>query len=84
MCMIHDNNYDDSYHCAQLACCEEYGFYEKKDFEEYTSLEFEGHQLCVIRQYDKFLRMLYGNYMQLPPEEMQQPKQYGSVRFYHK
>ncbi|MBR0492692.1 MAG: LicD family protein [Muribaculaceae bacterium] len=84
MCMIHDNNYDDSYHCAQLACCDEYGFYEKKDFEEYTSLEFEGHQLCVIRQYDKFLRMLYGNYMQLPPEEMQQPKQYGSVRFYHK
>lgn len=81
---IQDKSFLNSSHCAQLACCDEYGFYEKKDFEEYTTLEFEGHQLCVIKAYDKVLRQLYGDYMQLPPVEDQVPKQSHSVRFYHK
>ncbi len=76
--------YDKSLHCAQVACCDEYGFYEKKDFEEYTTLEFEGHQLMVIKEYDKVLRMLYGDYMQLPPEEDQIPKQADYIDFYLK
>lgn len=81
---ITSSKYVDSSHCAQLACCDEYGYYEKKDFEEYTTLEFEGHQLCVIRAYDKVLRMLYGDYMQLPPEKDRKPKQSHFVKFYHK
>ena len=76
--------YATSNHCAQLACCDEYGFYEKKDFEEYTTLEFEGHQLSVIKEYDKVLRLLYGDYMQLPPVEEQVPKQSHYIRFYKK
>lgn len=82
--VIRDNSYADSAHCAQLACCDEWGFYEKKDFEEYTTLEFEGHQLMVIKEYDKVLRLLYGDYMQLPPEKDQVPKQSDYIRFYHK
>lgn len=31
-------------------------------------LSFEGHMLRVPEQYDYFLRRLYGDYMQLPPE----------------
>lgn len=81
---IQDSSYVNSSHCAQLACCDEYGFYEKKDFEEYTTLEFEGHQLMVIKEYDKVLRQLYGDYMQLPPEESRVPKQSSTIRFYQK
>ncbi len=76
--------YANSSHCAQLACCDEWGFYEKKDFEEYTTLEFEGHQLMVIKEYDKVLRQLYGDYMQLPPEDKRKPKQSHFIRFYLK
>ena len=81
---IQDNSYVNSSHSAQLACCDEYGYYEKKDFEEYTTLEFEGHQLMVIKQYDKVLRQLYGDYMQLPPEGSRVPKQSSSIHFYLK
>lgn len=31
--------------------------------------EFEGHQLCVYKEYDSLLRNYYGDYMQLPPED---------------
>ncbi len=82
--LINDKSFFESSHCAQLACCDEYGFYEKKDFEKYTTLEFEGHKLCVIKEYDKVLRSLYGDYMQLPPIEDQQPKQADYIKFYKK
>lgn len=81
---IRDKSFAGSSHCAQLACCDEYGFYEKQDFEEYTTLEFEGHQLMAIKEYDKVLRLLYGDYMQLPPEESRVPKQSTSTRFFFK
>ncbi len=81
---ITSSKFESSSHCAQLACCDEYGFYEKNDFVEYTSLEFEGYQLSVIKEYDKVLRFLYGDYMQLPPVEHQVPKQSDYIRFYHK
>ena len=76
--------YADSTHCAQLACCDEYGYYDKADFKEYTTLEFEGHQLMAIKQCDKVLRQLYGDYMQLPPEKDRKPQQSHYIKFYHK
>ena len=81
---ITSSKYANSSHCAQLACCDDYGFYEKKDFEEYITLEFEGHQLMVIKEYDKVLRQLYGDYMQLPPENKRKPKQSHFIKFFHK
>lgn len=81
---IQDKAFANSSHCAQLACCDEYGYYEKNDFEEYTTLAFEGYQLMVIKEYDKVLRLLYGDYMQLPPEASRVPKQSSSIRFFHK
>lgn len=35
---------------------------------EYIDVEFEGHSFKAIKEYDAFLRNVYGDYMQLPPE----------------
>lgn len=38
-------------------------------FQEFELIEFEGHQLPIVKAYDEMLKSLYGDYMQLPPEE---------------
>ena len=44
-------------------------FYPKSYFESYTEVEFEGQKFMATSEYDKYLRQIYGDYMQLPPEE---------------
>ncbi len=44
------------------------GRIEKKGFFECIDVEFEGHIFKVTSNYDKYLKNIYGNYMQLPPE----------------
>lgn len=41
----------------------------KKDFTQVLDAEFEGHQVKIMSGYDDYLRTIYGDYMQLPPEE---------------
>lgn len=41
--------------------------------EEVTELPFEGHMLMAPAGYDQVLREIYGDYMQLPPEESRVP-----------
>lgn len=38
-------------------------------FDNYIMLDFEGKQFQCIQKYDEFLRIFYGDYMQLPPVE---------------
>ena len=38
-------------------------------FEEYEEMSFEGMMFSVVKGYDKYLTLLYGDYMKLPPEE---------------
>jgi len=38
-----------------------------------TELEFEGHKFFAPRDYDAHLKMRYGNYMLLPPEDKRTP-----------
>jgi len=39
----------------------------------FTELEFEGKAFRSVANYDKYLKMLYGDYMKLPPKEKQKP-----------
>ena len=41
--------------------------------EEQIELPFEGHLLPVPKEYDIYLRAIYGDYMELPPEAERQP-----------
>ena len=38
-------------------------------FEEFTTVEFEDKKLCAIKDYKTYLTIIYGDYMQLPPED---------------
>ena len=40
-------------------------------FGEGISAEFEGQSVRIPREYDRYLKHLYGDYMELPPEEKQ-------------
>lgn len=41
----------------------------KEDFENIVLKEFEGYQIPVMSGYDRYLHLIWGNYMELPPEE---------------
>ena len=45
----------------------------KEWFKEYTDYEFEGHKFRGIKNYDAFLKYMYGDYMTLPPENKRDP-----------
>ena len=38
-------------------------------YKEYTEHEFEGLMVKIVKQYDHFLKQIYGDYMKLPPVE---------------
>ena len=40
-----------------------------KIFAEYEEMSFEGMRFSVVKEYDKYLTLLYGEYMKLPPKE---------------
>lgn len=40
----------------------------KSFIEEFVELEFEGHHFMASAHYDAWLRLIFGDYMQLPPE----------------
>ena len=44
-------------------------FMPREWFESYTELEFEGKHYPAIAHYDGYLRHLFGDYLQMPPEE---------------
>ena len=59
-----------------------YDTYPSDLFEEYIMVTFEDHQFKAIRQYDLWLKVCYGNYMQLPPIEKRKGKH--SIIAYYK
>lgn len=44
-------------------------FFRKEVYDSIGLLPFEGRNYPAIKQYDRYLTQLYGDYMQLPPEE---------------
>ena len=59
---------------AGFAVGPESWLFERSFLEDVIDLEFEGHMVKAPLNYDKFLRVLYGDYMKLPPLEEQIPK----------
>lgn len=47
--------------------------FDKHIIDGYILLDFEGRRYMAIKGYDSYLTELYGNYMQLPPEEKRKP-----------
>lgn len=50
--------------------------------EELVDVSFEGHHFLAPKRYDDFLRVRYGDYMQLPSENQRHP--YHSFHYYWK
>lgn len=64
--------YDEADEVAAIVDCHYGGERErmpKNVFEPRRKFEFEGHQLWGSEGYDLYLSNLYGNYMELPPED---------------
>jgi len=45
------------------------GKYKRDDWKEWTTAEFEGREFPIPVNYDGMLRIMYGDYMKLPPED---------------
>ena len=48
-------------------------------FGEGVEVEFEGVKVKAPKEYDKWLRLIYGDYMKLPPAEQQIPHHYTGI-----
>ncbi len=55
--------------------------FPKNWVDDYIDVEFEGYMFKGIKQYDKYLRKLYGEYMELPPEEKQKTHHYFIAKY---
>jgi len=76
------NDYKTAKFLGQCSCLDDGPIlFPRKDFEDYVLLDFEKYKFFAIKGYDHHLRQLYGDYMQLPPPEERQPKQYW-IKFY--
>lgn len=42
--------------------------FNRELFDEYTDVEFEGHKIMAIKNYDYNLKKIYGDYMKIPNE----------------
>ena len=60
---------DTRFGAAILGCYGEKEVIRKEAFLAYVSLPFEDRHYQALQDYDRYLRALYGDYMQWPPEE---------------
>ncbi len=61
--------FEESKYIANMVWSPFFDIFEKSDFAEYMYAEFEGISVRIPKKYDKILKNIYGDYMQLPPEE---------------
>lgn len=72
-------------HWSQLCCCDDgvKSYHNMDVLSDFQMKPFEDEQFMVMKGYDGFLRNIYGDYMQLPPENERKPRFHSSV-FYWK
>lgn len=76
--------YDGAKYVGQCTCLDDGPIqFDSADFASYVPLKYEDSEFMSIVGYDRNLRQLYGDYMQLPPEDSRHPKQYW-IKFYWK
>ena len=51
-------------------------------FARYELKEFDGHEFYVISAYDEYLRLVFGDYMQLPPVDKRKPHHIAYMNLY--
>ncbi|MBQ3750943.1 MAG: LicD family protein [Bacteroidales bacterium] len=62
---------------GQMSCLDDGPIlFSKLDFQNTVLLDFEDTRFRAMNGFDNILRQIYGEYMQLPPEEKRVPKQY--------
>lgn len=49
------------------------GIVYSKYFKEFIDIDFEGCNFMIIKEYDSYLKDIFGDYMKLPPVEQQVP-----------
>lgn len=77
--------YGSTSHWSQLTVLDDgvRNYQDCSDFEETVDADFEGRTFKIMKGYDRVLRNIYGDYMQLPPENQRQPK-HGHATIYWK
>lgn len=70
-------DYDKCTMYGQMSCLDDGAIlFSKQDFQSTVLLDFEDTKFMAMNGYDNVLRQIYGDYMQLPPEDKRVPKQY--------
>lgn len=66
------NAYIDNYHYVHISTFSELHFsYDKSLFDKIVYIDFENDNFASIENWDYTLKILYGDYMKLPPKEKQ-------------
>ena len=66
-----NNKFSESKYVDEFVFGPKYTRIEREVFESYIDVDFEGYMLKTVKEYDKLLRLGYGDYMKLPPKEQQ-------------
>lgn len=63
-------------HSTMMVFCDDgtKSYYESSVFNEYAKLQFENKVFWAVKDYDRMLKPVYGDYMQLPPVEQRTSK----------
>lgn len=59
------------------------GIVDKKYFDSFIYHKFEDTEFMIIKEYDGYLRHIFGDYMQLPPKEKQHPGHFEILDLEH-
>ena len=63
-------------HCSMMSFCDDgvKSYFDKDVFSSNIKVPFEGCMLNAAKGYDDFLKAIFGDYLQLPPEDKRVPK----------